>query len=42
MAKRTFVSFDWAIKRILRDKENFPEFKAKGMERFAVHKRCFY
>ena len=23
MAKRTFVSFDWAIKKILRDKENF-------------------
>ena len=23
MAKRTFVSFDWAIKKLLRDKENF-------------------
>ena len=23
MANRTFVSFDWAIKKILRDKENF-------------------
>ena len=23
MAKKTFVSFDWAIKKILRDKENF-------------------
>ena len=44
MANRTFVSFDWAIKKILRDKENFtvlegflseikPDFKAKGMER---------
>ena len=40
MAKRTFVSFDWAIKKILRDKEKL--YRLGGFSERTIRFRCNY